>query len=129
MREGDIMIGQPDSIVLTGDAAEKFANSLFRPTSDEIERRNAVMKKIDREIKITEHEDGFSAEVSWLDLSFLDEEKKYPNYVEFALSVPFNPQRRLTHLIEAKESVMSIFMGAKSSFGNAEGSDILSCAA
>lgn len=123
------MIGQPEPIVLTGDAAESFANSLFRPTRDEIERRNAVMEKIDREVTITEHEDGFSAEVSWLDLSFLDEEKICPTYVNFALTVPPSPKRGFAHFVESRESIMPIFIGLKSPFGNAEGSDGLSWAA
>lgn len=62
------------SVVLTGEAALRFANSLFRPTREETERHNAVMEKIDRDVKITEYEGGFSADVSWLDLSFLESE-------------------------------------------------------
>lgn len=62
------------SVVLTGKAALSFANSLFRPTREETERCNAVMEKIDRDVTITEHEDDFSADVLWLDLSFLESE-------------------------------------------------------
>ncbi len=68
------MAKEADSVVLTGEAVLSFINPLFRPTREETERCNVVMKKRDREVIITEHEDGFSANVSWLDLSFLENE-------------------------------------------------------
>ncbi|MBQ6982254.1 MAG: hypothetical protein IJQ15_07490 [Synergistaceae bacterium] len=123
------MISQPEPIVLTGDAASRFATSLFRPTREEIERREAVMEKIDREVTITEHEDGFSAEVSWLDLSFLDDEEMYPSYIEFGVTMPPSPKRGFLPFTGSMERIMSVFVGAKSPFGNADGSDVLSCAA
>ena len=65
------------TITLTGEDALTFANSIFRPTKEEIERREAVIERISREVTITEQEDGFSsgfsADVSWLDLSFLQD--------------------------------------------------------
>ena len=65
------MISHSETVVLTGEAALSFANSLFRPTREETERCKTVMDKIDREVTITEHEYGFSANVSWFDLPFL----------------------------------------------------------
>ena len=74
LRDEDIDRIFASSVVLTGEAALSFANSLFRPTREETERCNAVMEKIDSDITITEHEDCFSADVSWLDLSFFESE-------------------------------------------------------
>ena len=59
------------TITLTGEDALTFANSIFIPTKEEVERREAVIERISREVTIMEQEDGFSADVSWLDLSFL----------------------------------------------------------
>lgn len=75
------------TIRLSGEDAISFANSLFRPTREEIEHHNELIRRIDENIKIERCSDGFEAEIADLDLSFLDEissEKKMNVEVRFA---------------------------------------------
>lgn len=69
------------TIRLSGEDAISFANSLFRPTREEIEHHNELIRRIDEKIKIERCLHGFEAEIADLDLSFLDEisseNKKY----------------------------------------------------
>ncbi|MCI6499328.1 MAG: hypothetical protein MSA21_10660 [Lachnospiraceae bacterium] len=76
------------TIRLSGEDAIFFANSLFRPTREEIEHYNELIRRIDENIKIERCSDGFEAEIADLDLSFLDEiqsEKKMNVEVRFEL--------------------------------------------
>lgn len=59
------------TIRLSGEEAENFVNSLFRPTREEISSRNNHIKRIDENVNIKRTSDGFEAEIEDLDLSFL----------------------------------------------------------
>ena len=62
-----------ESIRLSGMDAIDFANSLFRPTNEILERNQRIMHDISENIKVQECAYGFDAEVADLDLSFLDD--------------------------------------------------------
>ena len=51
------------SITLSGEDSINFANSLFRPTKEEIEEKKKVLDRIDSLVTITKTEDGFNAEI------------------------------------------------------------------
>lgn len=63
------------TIRLSGQDAREFAKSLFRPTNEDICRRNAIIEQINNSVVITRNEDGFQAEIEGLDLSFLEKRK------------------------------------------------------
>ena len=105
---------EADSVVLIGEAALSFANSLFRPAREETKRRNAVMEKIDSDVTITEYKDGFSANVSWLDLSSLEDESSFSG-VELVLTITGN--------------IPYVFVGVKSKRKETAGGELFSCAA
>ena len=123
------MISQAEPVVLTGEAALSFANSLFRPTREETERRNAVMEKIDRDVTITEHEDGFSADVSWLDLSFLEKEFSSSNR-ELELTMETSTERASFAFFDGiAGNTPYILVGARFQREETTGGVLLSCAA
>ncbi len=59
------------TIKLMGEDSVIFFNSLFRPTDEEIRRHDELIKEIDNDIKITDVQDGFKAEIDELDLSLI----------------------------------------------------------
>lgn len=79
-----------DTMVLQGEDAINFANSLFRPTQEEIASHNEFLNRIDSNVKIKKTEGGFEAEIADLDLSFLNHEPLGINInleVSFAIKV------------------------------------------
>ncbi len=122
------MISQAEPIVLTGEAALSFANSLFRPTREETERRNAVMEKIDRDVTITEHEDGFSANVSWLDLSFLEKEFSSSNR-ELGLTMKTTTEKSSVLFDGITGNAPHILVGVRFKREETAGGELFSCAA
>lgn len=122
------MIRQAETVVLTGESALSFANSLFRPTREEIERRNAVMEKINGEVTIIEHEDGFSANVSWLDLSFLKEEFSSSNR-EVGLTIKTSTEKAFALFDGITGNSPYILVSARVQREETTGGALLSCAA
>ena len=122
------MISQAEPVVLTGEAALSFANSLFKPTREETECRNAVMEKIDRDVTITEHEDGFSANVSWLDLSFLENEFSSSNR-ELGLAMKTSTEKSFVLFDGITDNTPYISVGARFKREETEGGELFSCAA
>ena len=51
------------SITLSGEESINFANSLFRPTKEQIEEKKKILNRIDSLVTITKTEDGFEAEI------------------------------------------------------------------
>jgi hypothetical protein len=60
-----------ETLILEGQDSKEFAKSFFHPSNDEIRHFKKVLKNIDKNINISETENGFCAEVKDLDLSFL----------------------------------------------------------
>ncbi len=60
------------TIRLSGEDAISFANSLFRPTREEIKHHREHINRINENVSIRRKTDGFEAEIEDLDLSFLD---------------------------------------------------------
>lgn len=66
-------------ISLSGNDAVALANSLFKPTHELIEKNRQIWSDIDENVKIKRTNDGFEADIDYLDLSFLNgvpDEKK-----------------------------------------------------
>lgn len=61
------------TIVLSGQDSIAFANSLFRPTREEVEENRRHIEYINNNISVTQLEDGFKVEIADLDLSFLND--------------------------------------------------------
>ncbi len=61
------------SIVLSGADAGNFAHALFNPTLEDIKENRQHVDYINNNISITPLDNGFRAEITNLDLSFLDE--------------------------------------------------------
>ena len=80
------MINQTGTIRLSGDASVSFANALFRPTREAVQRHNRILDQISRDVVIHRNEEGFTAECADLDLSFLDD-KPSSNSMEVELIV------------------------------------------
>jgi hypothetical protein len=59
-------------IILHGEDAEQFRRSVFNPTKEELNEQAQRIKELDSSIKIKETENGYTATISNLDLSFLD---------------------------------------------------------
>lgn len=62
-QENDMGTKFDKSITLSGEESINFANSLFRPTKEQIEEKKKILDKIDSLIAITKTEDGFEAEI------------------------------------------------------------------
>ena len=75
------------TLVLSGLDAETFVNSLYRPTHEEIENHNRILDEINNSIIITEEQQGFTAEIDDLDLSFLDDKKEESIIMQVTLSL------------------------------------------
>ena len=60
------------TIHLSGTEAVEFANSLFKPTQEIIENNRKKWNEIDENISLKRKNDGFEADIAYLDLSFLD---------------------------------------------------------
>ena len=58
-----------------------FANNLFRPSIDSLRSNSQILASIEKNIHITDTNNGFVADIADLDLNFLDkigkEEKKF----------------------------------------------------
>ncbi len=67
------MNGIVRTIVLSGNDSINFANSIFRPTHEEIIAVKEKMDFLDESIELIDNENGFIANIPTLDLSFLDE--------------------------------------------------------
>ena len=61
-----------NTIRLSGVDAVEFANSLFRPSVEEIENRRTILNRINESIDISRTIDGFEADIVDFDLSFLN---------------------------------------------------------
>lgn len=70
-----------DTIVLSGGDSINFANNLFRPSIDFLNSNSQILASIEKNIHITDIDNGFVADIANLDLDFLDktgeEEKKF----------------------------------------------------
>ena len=70
-----------DTIVLSGEDSINFANNLFRPTIDFLNSNSQILASIEKNIHITDIDNGFVADIANLDLDFLDKtgkgEKKF----------------------------------------------------
>ena len=70
-----------DTIVLSGEDSINFANNLFRPSIDFLNSNSQILASIEKNIHITDIDNGFVADIANLDLDFLDktgeEEKKF----------------------------------------------------
>lgn len=66
------MNGIVRTIVLSGNDSINFANSIFRPTHEEIIAAKEKMDFLDESIELIDYENGFVANIPTLDLSFLD---------------------------------------------------------
>lgn len=62
------------TIKLSGQDARIFAMSLYRPSREEVLRRNQYLDEINESIIISRKDDGFQADIADLDLSFLDKQ-------------------------------------------------------
>lgn len=122
------MLNKLGTIRLTGEAAVHFANSLFSPTKEEIERHNGVMDKIDRDVKLNRNEDGFTAEIAGFDLSFLENEPSSMN-IELNLVMRFTQDTVFEPFIATDESMHSIPVSVKVRQKETAGGGFLSCAA
>lgn len=79
-----------DTIKLTGNDSINFVNSLFNPTDEEIYHHNRLIDQIDNDIKVTENQDGFEAEIDGLDLSFIDKHRSfYQITIDITLEIKF----------------------------------------
>lgn len=70
------MNGVVRTIVLSENDSINFANSIFRPTHDEVVAVRERLGLLDESIELTDNEDGYVANISALDLSFLDKESE-----------------------------------------------------
>ena len=61
-----------NTIALSGNDSINFANSIFRPTHSEIIAIEERLNLLDESIELTDNENGYVANISALDLSFLD---------------------------------------------------------
>ena len=69
-----------ETLVLSGEDAVSFANSLLRPSSIDIQKRQEYIARLNDGVSIVRNNGGFTADVAGLDLSFLDntvEEKRF----------------------------------------------------
>ena len=70
-----------DTIVLSGEDSINFANNLFRPSIDFLNSNSQILASIEKNIHITDIDNGFVADIANLDLDFLDKtgkgEKKF----------------------------------------------------
>ena len=122
------MLNKLGTIRLTGEAAVHFANSLFSPTKEEIEQHNGIVDQIDRDVKLHRDEDGFTAEVAGLDLSFLENEPFSMN-IELKLVMRFTKDTVFEHFIGTDEVMQSIPVSVKVRQKETEGGVVSSWAA
>lgn len=70
-----------DTLILSGEDSINFANNLFRPSIDSLHSNSQILASIEKNIHITDTNNGFVADIADLDLNFLDkigkEEKKF----------------------------------------------------
>lgn len=108
MYEGGIEMNDQvvSTIRLSGQDAIKFANSLFRPTPDEIKDRSRYIDHINENIKIKRNDGGFEAEIADLDLSFLDNEPiRTKMNIEVTVDVKKSPVRFNSNQEQVKSKV------------------------
>lgn len=122
------MLNQLGTIRLTGEVAVHFANSLFSPTKEEIERHNRIVDQIDRDVKLNRDEGGFTAEIAGLDLSFLENEPSSMN-IELNLVMRFTQDTVFEPFIGTDESMQSIPVSVNVRQKETAGGGILSWAA
>ena len=116
------------TIRLTGEAAVHFANSLFSPTKEEIERHNRIIDQIDRDVKLNRDEGGFTAEITGLDLSCLENDPSSMN-IELDLVMRFTQETVFEPFIDTDESMQFIPVSVKIRQKETAGGGVLSCAA
>lgn len=58
---------------LRGKDAADFADRFFRPSKEELDRQNVLREQRNEQVRLSETEHGFSAEVDGLDLSFTED--------------------------------------------------------
>ena len=61
-----------NTIILSGNDSINFANSIFRPTHNEIVAVREKINLLDESIELMDNENGYVANIPVLDLSFLD---------------------------------------------------------
>lgn len=84
------MNGIVQTIVLSGNDSINFANSIFRPTHDQIIATKERMNFLDESIELISNENGFVANIPDLDLSFLNEKADASRTFSIDISVNVN---------------------------------------
>lgn len=59
-----------DTIILSGEDSINFANNLFRPSMDSLHSNSQILASIEKNIHITDTNNGFVADIADLDLDF-----------------------------------------------------------
>lgn len=115
------------TIRLSGKDAIDFANSLFRPSIDEIEDRRRVLESINESITISRTVDGYEAEVADLDLSFLNNNRIVG---DFSMNTSFKVARNSEfHSSENTDDSSVVYVKIINQYLGADGNEFLLCAA
>ena len=94
-----------ETIRLSGEEAISFAHSLFRPTQAEINHNNSILERINENVSITRNLHDFEADISDLDLSFLDESSKE---VQMDVETTYEVKATSSVFYSNKEEMMDI---------------------
>ena len=122
------MVNQLGTIRLTGEASVRFANSLFRPTQEAIERHNRVIDQIDKDVEINNNEDGFSVDSASLDLSFLKEAPS-TRCIEVELIIEIKISSSFISCTASADSALPVSLRGRSQYVKPVRSVVLPCAA
>ncbi len=116
------------TIRLSGEDAVNFANSLFRPTREEISLRNEHMNRINENVNIKRTVDGFEAEIADLDLSFLAET---PNEAKMNVEVTFKFKTSTAIYYNSQDSLSegSVLVEKNNDYSSSKSDGLLSWAA
>ena len=60
-----------DTIILSGEDSINFANNLFRPSIDFLHSNSQILASIEKNIHITDTDNGFVADIADLDLDLI----------------------------------------------------------
>lgn len=105
MKEGFDLGNQTiGTIRLSGKDAIEFANSLFRPTPEEIKDHNRYIECINENVEIRRSAGELEATIADLDLSFLDDR---PVQVEWNIDVTVEVKKKSVRFYSNQESVKS----------------------
>ena len=92
-----------EPIILSGEQAVEFMDSLRRPSEEYLDRRNEFFSQIDEEISIQRNGMDIEVEIAGLDLSFIDGMKDESRGVSLELSTEVN------FVLEHKDTVGRLF--------------------